>query len=166
MFFKYAFVLFCALSLQACQHLKPHQPAEEPVVVEVIEQPQPVKMDNAQIMSNQNVIVYPVTGDMSNTREGFPEYRGIVENTTMGGYTVFDSSVTVFAVEGTTHRPEYLPRYAVPQHVEQHYKMPESYGGTTSVLTPLSGSNLKQNYEPLSITNAGRRSKPILTAYE
>jgi|GEM_PF-2784742 len=77
----------------------------------------------AGLMTNENVIVFPVEGEIDMARKTFPEYRSVIENTTAGGYTVFDPSVTVFAVDdaGIGVRPDYLPQYSVPRYAEQFH---------------------------------------------
>lgn len=108
----------------------------------------PFVMDSekmAAAFSNENVIVYPVDGDIADNRREFPEYRGVMENTTAGGYTVFDPSVAVFAVEGEPSvRPSYLPEYSVPQYAEQYRAMstpidnqPEAYSDQGGPLMPI-----------------------------
>ena len=119
------------------------------------------------LMSNENVIVYPLEGDLDQRRQTFPE------NTTAGGYTVFDSSVQVFAVDGPEQKPDYLPEYAVPLYESGEY---------TTLRRPspsLTAYKMEPNMKPTDITKAplapvkrspkrtpGRRSAPVLTAYE
>ena len=98
--------------------------------------------DIAQAFSNENVIVYPIDGDLKDYPRTFPEYRGVLDNTTAGGYTVFDPSVMVYAVEGDAQmRPSYLPDYAVPKYAEQYRvaqsPAPMAYQGMAEPLTPM-----------------------------
>lgn len=168
--YKHFIIVITLFALSACEHFPPlkKEPVVEDPSVVVFEEPEPVEVrSNDEIMSNENVIVYPVEGNLSKKRQEFPEYRGVMENTTRGGYTVFDSSVTVFAVEGTTHRPQYLPRYSVPQYAEQYVARSRSYTQTSGPLVPMAGETFAQPV-PIApkMTEAGRRSAPVLTAYE
>lgn len=124
------YVSFGLLCLSACDQ-RPVFPQKPPIIT--MEEasasqspiPQPVyKMtdtDMAQAFSNENVIVYSLSEDVTDNRREFPEYRSVLENTTAGGFTVFDPSVTVFPVEeGANARPSYLPHYSVPQYAQQY----------------------------------------------
>ena len=121
----------------------------------------------AQTLSNENVIVYPIDGDLKQYPRTFPEYRGVLDNTTAGGYTVFDSSVTVYAVEGdASMRPSYLPDYAVPKYAEQ-YRTPDapmaSYQGMADPLTPMGVVPLHSPVpiaQASRVNHAGRISRP------
>lgn len=98
-------------------------------------------VDMATIMSNENVIVYPVDGDTNSNRREFPEYRSIIENTTAGGYTVFDQSVTVYPVEGgAVPRPSYLPEYSVPKYVQPKLNSVPLRGRDSLMPVPLTQS--------------------------
>jgi hypothetical protein len=172
--YKHLFILFCLLTLSACEHFpalqNQHQKgavSDDPSVIVFEEQEPVVVRGNDEIMSNENVIVYPVEGDLSSKHQTFPEYRGVLDNTTRGGYTVFDSSVTVFAVEGRTGRPQYLPNYSVPKYAEQYrptQTMP-TYANN-GPLMPMAGQPQRVPSAPLAITPTGRRSAPVLTTYE
>lgn len=124
-FIHLSLLMGSVLALGACEYLKPRLEDQRPVVM--MEEPAPVqrfdmsKSEIAAALSNENVIVYAVDEAVNENKREFPEYRGVIENTTAGGYTVFDPSVTVYAVEGATNmRPSYLPRYSVPQYAEQY----------------------------------------------
>lgn len=135
MTFKNIVFCLCAVTaLSACETMnKPQkQTTSAPEIVELPQNPTKSRydlppgmitndMETASLMSNPNVIVFPVDGDISHERRTFPEYRGVIENTTAGGYTVMDPSVTVFAVDDVGTRPEYLPEYSVPRYAEQLY---------------------------------------------
>jgi len=123
-------------------------------------------MNMASIMSNENVIVYPVDGNIDVQRMEFPEYRGTMENTTASGYTVFDPSVTVYAVEGdVVQRPSYLPEYSVPKYAQPRMQNIAIKGNGSLMPAPLT-----QSYgdgiiaEPLPraprLTRAGTLSNP------
>lgn len=170
MYYKQIFTIVSLIVLGGCQHFSLGQAktvVDDPSVV-IFEEPKPaVVRSNAEIMSGENVIVYPVDGDLSLERKTFPEYRGVMENTTRGGYTVFDSSVTVFSVEGRTDRPEYLPHYSVPKYAEQYRAQPVATRyNDNGPLMPITGQAQQKTSAPLAITPTGRRSAPVLTAYE
>lgn len=126
------FCLCAVTALTACETMYPFQ-KQQSRTGEIIELPQkPTKsryelpagmitrdINTASLMTNENVIVFPIEGEINPLRKTFPEYRSVVENTTAGGYTVFDPSVTVFAVDDTGVRPDYLPEYSVPRYAEQ-----------------------------------------------
>ncbi len=167
--YKHFIIMITLFTLGACEHFPAYR--EKPQIVEpavvVFEDLKPIKIRaRDEIMSNENVIVYPVDGDLSKKRQTFPEYRGVLENTTRGGYTVFDSSVTVFAVEGRTGRPQYLPNYSVPQYSEQYRTTQPIAYADNGPLIPMRGQQQRVPSVPLAITPAGRRSSPVLTAYE
>lgn len=119
-------------------------------------------------MSNENVIVYPLEGKINPARQSFPEYRGVLDNTTSGGYTAFDPSVTIFAIEGQGMRPDYMPQYAAPSYVQ-----PKRQAAITQApLLPLnvvesSGLSPQMNIPRApSKTPVGERSGPVLTSYD
>lgn len=66
----------------------------------------------AIIPQDPNVTVYPLEGPVQNPLVS-ERYRGVLDNTTSGGYTVFDPSVTVYPLAGN-EPPAYVPGYAVP----------------------------------------------------
>lgn len=119
--------LFAALSLSAC--------ATQQKTAEVVELPQnattsrhelPYTMTNSgmidpsELLTDGSVIVYPVNGEIDRQKYHFPEYRGVLRNTTASGYTVFDQSVTVYAVDGVgAQPPSYMAEYAVPKYVHE-----------------------------------------------
>ncbi len=59
-----------------------------------------------------SVTVYPLEGPVQNPLVA-ENYRGVLDNTTSGGYTVFDPSVTVYPLVGN-EPPSYVPGFAVP----------------------------------------------------
>lgn len=147
------FCLCAVTALTACETLYPQQ-KQHPYAAEVVELPKrPTKsryelppgmitenMDTASLMTNESVIVFPVDGHIDPTQKTFPEYRSVIENTTAGGYTVFDPSVTVFAVDDTGGRPEYLPEYSVPRYTEQIF--PRQTAQTPQPVVMPSGNGL------------------------
>jgi hypothetical protein len=120
----------------------------------------------ADVFSNENVIIYPLDADMSAPIREFPKYRGVMDNTTAGGYTVFDQSVSVFPVDGHGIRPNYLPEYAIPKYVNH---VESSLVGVRE-LTPMMGQATPLLRAPIptrpSVTPVGRRSGRVLTSYE
>lgn len=72
----------------------------------------------ADLMSSENVMVYPLDGPIDPKRLTFPEYDNPLDTkTTAAGYTVFDPSVEVYSGgEIYEDRPEYLPEYSVPKY--------------------------------------------------
>lgn len=163
---NYVPLCFLLILLSACAQ----QQAQKPVIV-MDDIPEPARdytMDNgamAEAFSNENVIVYPVEGDVDANRREFPEYRSVLENTTAGGYTVFDPSVTVYAVEGSSmNRPSYLPEYSVPKYAEQYkstsaYAMTQQVSTSSEPLMPMQITPLRTP-QPLYIDEAGRKSRP------
>jgi len=134
---------------------------------------QDIEFDIASHVSNGNVIVYSLDDDLKNPRQ-FPEYRGVVDNTTSGGYTAFDPSVMVFALDGMSAQPQYLPNYSVPQYAQQKQLMPMNAmvpvpAEPQAVLaqqyqydkmpTPMISGSIKEK------TQVGQRSGPVLTGY-
>ena len=154
---------------------------KEIIVVEepVIEQPRPVyKMNKGELFSNDNVILYPLDEAVAGRRHQFDGYRGVLDNTTAGGYTVFDPSVTVFAVQGRGERPNYLPEYSVPRYAVGYSQEQQSTEQLKAVKAPtsiipseeqtLTPRPLRQLISPApgSIsTRAGSRRPPVLTGY-
>ena len=166
-------VMLMTLSACAYQKKQPYNPTiivNDPVVFETSAKQAP-PIDMATQMSNESVIVFPVTGAIDQGRTKFPENRGVLNNTTEGGYTVFDPSVTVFAVGGQGARPAYLPPYSVPQYAEQ-YNAPSDMD--TNGVAPMPRGPSMQSVLPelptravvMPKSNVNRRSPPILTAYE
>lgn len=149
----------------------------------------PKGMTNEEIFSNPNVIVYPVTGDLSQSNRAFAKYRGVVENTTAGGFTVFDPSVTVYAIEGQGMKPAYLPEYSVPRYAQNYmindtaapasmqplplthqadpYVPDTLYMQPRSPMAPSVPLGIENNYGELPERNVEqRRSRPVLTGYD
>lgn len=183
------------MGLSACATPYPErmdiQKQSQQVVVEPVAPVAPKGMTNEEIFSNPNVIVFPVTGDLSQSKQAFAKYRGVIENTTAGGYTVFDPSVTVYALEGQGMKPAYLPEYSVPRYAQNY--MPQnvptqirsaalpplplgyqedSYVPETLSMQPRVPQNrvsapFENEYGALPVRNVEpRRSRPVLTGYE
>lgn len=200
MTFRYLALGLCALSvLSACEAFNPPHRQQAPEVVDLPQRPTQSRyelppgmitpnMDTASLMTKPSVIVFPVDGPIDPDRRSFPEYRGVVENTTAGGYTVFDPSVTVFAVEGPGQRPDYLPEYAVPRYAEQFYPvvaypetannplMPMDSAGPVPIAPGIKAEPLPKPRLPrmtgtpqtdnrLPQAQQQRRSRPVLTGY-
>jgi hypothetical protein len=128
--------------------------------------PTPDTMTMANLMSNESVIVYSLDQNAKQPRD-FPAARGVVDNTTSGGYTVFDPSVTVFALDGMSAKPAYLPEYSVPKYAQQ---MSRSQGIIAMPL-PNAPRPIGLSVPMQTIPNApyktqeGQRSGPVLTGY-
>jgi len=107
------------VSLNACatQKTMPEPAVFEPVVVE---KPRDYSINYEQQFSNDSVIYYPLDKPAGAVTQKFPKYQSVLDNTTAGGYTVFDPSVTVYALDGQSAKPNYLPDYSVPQHAAQY----------------------------------------------
>jgi len=108
------------IALGACATNK--QEVKQPVMVEpiVIEKPRDHSINYEQQFSNDSVIFYPLNKPAGAVTQTFPKYQSVLDNTTAGGYTVFDPSVTVYAVDGQSAKPAYLPDYSVPQYSAQY----------------------------------------------
>lgn len=92
----------------------------------------------APIISNDpSVAVFPLDGPVENplTTE---RYNSVLDNTTAGGYTVFDDSVKVYPLPGD-EVPSFVPAYAVPP-LKAQYKPEAPMVGQK--LTSLTESNL------------------------
>ena len=179
---RHLFALSMVVVLTACAQNQPQNLSEKQVVA----QKEPPKIDKAinkkvdviSTFSNKNVTIFPLTGSTMPHESRLNEYRGVLNNTTAGGYTVFDQSVTVFPVEGvmSSGRPSYLPEYSVPKYAAQYQsrKIRENFANKNSI--PLLPSPSSPNVEatPLTLTPAApidqgaalRRSPPILTSYD
>lgn len=71
------------------------------------------------IVSNDpDVKVFPLDGPVQSPLS-IERHNGVLENTTAGGYTVFDDSVKVYPLPGD-ETPSYLPTYAVPPLKNQY----------------------------------------------
>jgi hypothetical protein len=188
-------VLLAVFGLTACAKSYPdrmdyNQSEQQEFVENPVEPVVQKGMSNEEIFSNPNVIVYPVTGDLSQSNRAFAKYRGVVENTTAGGYTVFDPSVTVYALEGQGMKPAYLPEYSVPRYA-QNYRSPVGQMPNDTVFPPLplmyqddpyvpdsmsmqprvpsmtKSSPVADNMNELPVRNIEqRRSRPVLTGYD
>lgn len=91
--------------------------------------------DEPIVVNDPNVQVYSTEGPAQNPLLA-ERMHSVLDNTTSGGYTVFDNSVTVYPLPGDDV-PGYLPSYAVP---------------------PLESQNRPENPQmgqPLSLTSAG-----------
>lgn len=117
--------LACAVALSACATGQPsHQ--QPGAAARIDGGPQQAvdiandiaAMPQADIPQQHNVQTFETSGAFRNplapTRP-----QGVLENTTTGGYTVFDESVTVYPLPGET-APGFLPAYAVPPLKEQY----------------------------------------------
>jgi len=111
-----------AILLSACASKAPVVKNSDIIIEEppMVQPRQPYKINEEELYSNSNVIYYPLDKPAGDVTHKFPQYRGVLENTTGGGYTVFDPSVTVYAIEQGQTKPSYLPEYSVPKYAEQY----------------------------------------------
>lgn len=150
-YYKITFLTALVMGLGACATPYPENLHGNQSEKAVAEQPLAVvapivTITNEEIFSNPNVIVYPVTGDLSQSKRAFAKYRGVLENTTAGGYTVFDPSVTVYAVEGQGLKPAYLPEYSVPEFAQNY--TPHSMVPTGNAAMPPMPLAYQDDYDP------------------
>lgn len=170
---SYACSLFVVLSLTACA-----APRQQGQTVELPQRPTLSRyelphnlagkqaVETAHMFSNQNVIVYPLDGSIAEQRQQFPQYRGVMENTTASGYTVFDESVTVYAVEENGNQPpSYLPEYSVPRYVNEG-QMNSQITARGPLPLPLRNEVVSEPLSDMNTSNtmASRRG-PRLTGY-
>jgi len=174
-------VLFClSLFVVSCAH----QP--QPVVVEHppqepphIQQARAKGADVSTTFSNESVTIFSLDSQPADWTRQTNQYRGVLENTTAGGYTVFDPSVTVFALNQQPGvRPAYLPDYSVPKYAAQYRSQPPVAQASVvpTAITPLPQAAPQQRTRtrlltapaqaPQPVVQARRRSGPILTSYE
>lgn len=116
---KFLLLSLVVMSLGACA-----QKAEPVIIVEsepvVIENPRDYSINYERQLSNDSVIYYPLDKPIGSVTRKFSTYRSVLDNTTAGGYTVFDPSVTVYALNGANNKPDYMPEYSVPQYAAQY----------------------------------------------
>ncbi len=170
---KNLMVMVCVFGLFACATAQPEPQIKQQDIVFEQPKPAPVRDVNVSaVFSNDNVLVFPVTGPINDNMESLNRYRGVLDNTTAGGYTVFDPSVTVFAVNNTEGlKPAYLPNYSVPQHAAQYKSMDDVFPPAQSMgIIPMAPQSILA--EPLApkpsapvMKPSGTRSPPMLTGY-
>lgn len=109
--------------------------------------------------SDTSVKIYPLDGAVVNTADA-GSARSVLDNTTSGGYTVFDPSVTVYPLPGAD-APAYIADYAVPPYgvVQQapqpqaaqalRSRAPEMDAGEGLALAPLPEEALSQSLPPV-----------------
>jgi hypothetical protein len=147
---------------------------EAPIIIvdstpRVIEKPRDYTINYEQQFSNDSVIYYPLDKPVGAVTQKFPEYRSILDNTTAGGYTVFDPSVTVYALDGVSNKPNYLPEYSVPQHAAQYEQIRRTEERKAAqIILPL--PQTMQRHSKLVATSGARtptqgRSPRLLTGY-
>lgn len=138
-----------------------------------------------QLMSNQNVTVYPLDGPVQPPRQYAEPTQRPQQQSLIKSSVAFDPSVEVYALDDNQGRPSYVPNYAVPSYgpmdsaalgsMEQ--TKPEFNMAPIQMTQPVIPNTIKQNNytstdlmndiqkEPLAKT-PGRRSRPVLTAYD
>ncbi len=161
-------------------------PASSPAVMKHA----PVKINKEVIFSNKSVIYYPLDKPAGAVQQKFPTYQSVLDNTTAGGYTVFDPSVTVYSLSGASNKPTYLPQYSVPQYAAQYeaerrveereleaeaiLPLPVIAPRSPVMLTrveeqevqPAKAQLKSKVFSPSVHQNENRRSRPVLTSYE
>ena len=145
--------------------------AEEAAAQEKAKRSQYSLLPMPHIMSNENVIVYSLDGDVSDMQRTFASGNPADSY----AHTVFDPSVEVYAVDGSSKGPSYLPEYLVPMYGTMPKESIDTlqkgsvlttstvYGANNTVLitkSPLAPIKRSPKKTP------GRRSAPILTAYD
>lgn len=110
----------CTLALAACQTTgkTPAKSAAAPVdaaqasAIEITGESTTSMTTEPMVPTDPSVQTFPTEGSFENplTRD---RTHSVLDNTTAGGYTVFDESVTVYPLPGED-APAYMPDYAVP----------------------------------------------------
>jgi len=100
----------CALALSACGTAG--TAANKGKSIEITGGTSTTMSNEPIVPSDPNVQVFPTEGTYKNPLSGKAGH-GVLDNTTSGGYTVFDESVTVYPLPGE-NAPAYVPSYAVP----------------------------------------------------
>jgi hypothetical protein len=118
-FMKKALLAFvCTLALGGCQTPAATRPGDavdankDPNAIEITGSATTSMVDTPIVPVNPNVTVYPLDGPVQNPLS-VERTHSVLENTTSGGYTVFDESVTVYPLPGDDV-PAFMPPYAVP----------------------------------------------------
>lgn len=116
---KILFATACALALSACGTAQPsnQQPGPSARMDGGPQQALAIANDidampRTDMPQQHNVQTFDTAGSFKNPLAP-TKPQGILENTTSGGYTVFDESVTVYPLPGE-EAPAFLPAYAVP----------------------------------------------------
>lgn len=125
--FKSLFLpMTCALALSACQTANPQggkavasAPTPASISAAATARAMTLPYGAPAVSSDPRVQQFPLDGPVPNTLTQ-DRTRSVIDNTTAGGYTVFDDSVTVYPLPGET-TPDYLPAYAVPP-LDKQYK--------------------------------------------
>lgn len=165
----YLLPLLCVLALGACSTAAPQGSTKVDVTA------QPKKEDPFEItgkiydMNNvpppkiepndPNVSVYSTDGPLVNPLTE-DRTHSVIDNTTAGGYTVFDESVKVFPLPGDDV-PAYVPSYAVPPLEGQYAaKQPGMVGepmglASAGMLPPVPNMDVKNVpvKKPMSLTS-------------
>jgi len=154
--------ILCTLALAACSTSAPQGSTK----IDVTAKPQngfeitgkAVELPEKGIMPNDHrVSVYSTEGPLINplTQD---RTHSVLDNTTAGGYTVFDESVKVFPLPGDDV-PSYIPSYAVPPLEGQYAaKQPGAIGepmglASAGILPPVPNVEVKTvPRKPMSLT--------------
>lgn len=169
----------CALALSACAAGQPGN--KQPGPTAIVKPKTAVDIANeiaaiqpAQIPMDPGVQMYNTSGPFSNPLKG-DHTHSILDNTTAGGYTVFDESVTVYPLPGE-NLPGFMPTYAVPPYkggiAEPAPRMPGMVGqpmglASAGILPPVRNVDVAAADPYARPPVAGQVRKPLtLTAPE
>ncbi|MBU6234743.1 MAG: hypothetical protein KGQ41_02775 [Alphaproteobacteria bacterium] len=117
----------CTLALAACQSAAAPKEDKLPGKREPLEISGGIYDLNKPIPNDPSVQQYATEGDFQNPLNGDTTHS-VLDNTTAGGYTVFDDSVKVYPLPGD-ETPAYMPTYAVPP-LKGQYKAEQPMVGT------------------------------------
>lgn len=165
-------ILICGLVLAGVSACASEEKVEvvKPVILEEPPLVQQVKMfepNMEELFSNESVIFYPLDKPAGAVKQSFPKYQSVLDNTTAGGYTVFDPSVTVYALDGKSQKPAYLPEYSVPQHAAQYETNMRLEERRAAAAIPPLPEELARPEPSLTreTQQQPRRRPPVLTGY-
>jgi hypothetical protein len=118
----------CTLALAACQTASVNKgdAAKDPNAIEITGGVSTSMVDTPIVPEDPNVTVYPLDGPVQNPMS-VNRTHSVLDNTTAGGYTVFDDSVTVYPLPGDD-TPAFMPKYAVPPLKGQYVPQPPMVG--------------------------------------
>ncbi len=164
--------VFCTLLMAACQSAPKN--AEAPKANKNAKQMEITGTITSGVSrepivpTDPNVTVFPLDGPAKNPLTT-DRTHSVLDNTTAGGYTVFDKSVTVYPLPGDDV-PAYMPNYAVPP-LGGNYKSPEEQGvgrpmglASAGILPPVPNVEVNETKTKPPVTQA--RSPMSLTSPE
>ncbi|MCB1538132.1 MAG: hypothetical protein H6865_06425 [Rhodospirillales bacterium] len=117
---RIALLALCPLMLAACaaQQKQAPEPAKAETPMEITGSAGTSMSQVPMVQTDPDVTVYPLDGPVQNPMT-VDRTHGVLDNTTAGGYTVFDDSVKVYPLPGED-TPTYVPDYAVPPLKDQY----------------------------------------------